>query len=126
MGGGPSLRPAQGNGAVHMTTLDELLHAHGRLTSIHVDRWVQRGLLRPSADDDSWTFESVDVARARLLAELTADMGFDDDAIETVIDLLDQVYTLRHQLEQLGQAIGCQPAETREAIAVALKALRER
>jgi chaperone modulatory protein CbpM len=82
-----------------MTTLDELLRAHGRLTSIHVERWVQRGLLRPSAEGDSWTF---------------------------VIDLLDQVYTLRRQLEQLGQAIGRQPAETREAIAVALKNLRER
>lgn len=109
-----------------MTSLDELLRAHGRLTSIHVERWVQRGLLRPSAEGDAWTFESVDVARARLLAELTADMGFGDDAIETVIDLLDQVYTLRHQLEQLGQAIGTQPDETREAIALALKTLRER
>ena len=109
-----------------MTTLDELLRAHGRLTSIHVERWVQRGLLRPTAEGEAWTFESVDVARARLLAELTADMGFDDDAIETVIDLIDQIYTLRHQLEQLGEAIGRQPVETREAIALALKTLRER
>jgi chaperone modulatory protein CbpM len=53
-------------------------------------------------------------------------MGFDDESVETVIDLLDQVHTLRRQLEQLGQAIGRQPAETREAIEVALKALRER
>ena len=109
-----------------MTTLDELLRAHGRLTTIHVERWVQRGLLRPSAEGEAWTFESVDVARARLLAELSDDMGFDDDAIETVIDLLDQVFTLRHQLEQLGQAIASQPAETREAIALALQALRKR
>jgi chaperone modulatory protein CbpM len=53
-------------------------------------------------------------------------MGFDDESVETVIDLLDQVHTLRRQLHQLGQAIGRQPAETREAIALALKALRER
>ena len=53
-------------------------------------------------------------------------MGFDDEAVETVIDLVDQVYTLRRQLDQLGQAIGQQPAETREAIALALKDLRER
>lgn len=109
-----------------MTTLDELLRAHGRLTTVHVERWVQRGLLRPAAEGESWTFETVDVARARLLVELSDDMGFDDEAIETVVDLLDQVYTLRRQLQQLGQAIGSQPAETREAIALALKALRER
>ncbi len=109
-----------------MTTLDELLRAHGRLTTVHVERWVQRGLLRPSAQGDGWTFESVDVARACLLGELSDDMGLDDEAIETVIDLLDQVYPLRRQLHQLGQAIGSQPAETREAIALALKALQER
>lgn len=109
-----------------MTTLNELLRAHGRLTTVHVERWVQRGLLRPSADGDSWVFETVDVARARLLAELVDDMGFEDEAIETVVDLLDQVHTLRHQLHQLGQAIGRQPPETREAIAVALKELGER
>ncbi len=109
-----------------MTTLDELLRAHGRLTTVHVERWVQRGLLRPAAEGESWTFETVDVARARLLAELSDDMGFDDESIETVVDLLDQVYTLRRQLQQLGQAISSQPAETREAIALALKTLRER
>ena len=109
-----------------MTTLAELLNVHGRLTTVHVERWVRRGLLRPTAEGNDWAFEAVDVARARLLAELVDEMGFDDESIETVIDLLDQVHTLRRQLDQLGQAIGRQPAETREAIALALKALRER
>jgi len=109
-----------------MTTLDELLSVHQRLTVVHVERWVQRGLLRPAGQGDDWMFEAVDVARARLLAELSDELGFDDDAVETVIDLLDQVHTLRRQLQQLGVAIGCQPAETREAIAIALKAVRDR
>ena len=109
-----------------MTTLQELLRAHDRLTVVHVERWVARGLLRPSADNDAWVFEPVDVARARLLADLTDDLGFDEEAVETVVDLLDQVHTLRRQLHQLGIAIGRQPTQTREAIAVALKDLRER
>ena len=109
-----------------MTTLQELLRVHGRLTTIHVERWVARGLLRPSADGENWIFEPVDVARARLLADLTEQMGFDEESVETVVDLLDQVHTLRRQLHQLGLAIGSQPTETRESIAVALKDLRER
>ena len=109
-----------------MINLDDLLRAHGRLTAVHVERWVARGLLRPSADGDAWTFEPVDVARAHLLAELTDQMGFDDESVETVVDLLDQVHTLRRQLHQLGVAIGRQPTETREAIAVALQDLHER
>ena len=109
-----------------MTTLAELLHAHSHLTVLHVERWVQRGLLRPAAEGDQWVFEAVDVARARLLVELTDELGFDDETVETVIDLLDQVYTLRRQLHQLGEAIARQPDEAREAIAVALKDLRDR
>jgi chaperone modulatory protein CbpM len=109
-----------------VTTLQELLRVHDRLTVVHVERWVARGLLRPSADGDAWTFEPVDVARAHLLAELTDQIGFDEDSVETVVDLLDQVHTLRRQLHQLGLAIGRQPPEAREAIAVALKDLRER
>jgi chaperone modulatory protein CbpM len=109
-----------------MTTLDELLRAHDRLTVVHVERWVSRGLLRPTAEGGVWIFEPVDVARARLLADLTNDLGFDEEAVETVVDLLDQVHTLRRQLHQLGLAIGRQPTTTRESIAVALKDLRER
>jgi chaperone modulatory protein CbpM len=109
-----------------VTTLEELLQIHDRLTTIHVERWVARGLLRPSADGEHWVFEPVDVARAHLLADLTDQMGFDEESVETVVDLLDQVHTLRRQLHQLGLAIGRQPPEAREAIAVALKDLRER
>ena len=108
-----------------MTTLDQLLQLHRQLTVVHVERWVRLGLLRPAGEDDDWTFEAVDVARARLLAELTGDLGFDEESLETVVDLVDQVHTLRRQLHQLGLAIGRQSAETREAIAGALKELRE-
>jgi len=106
-----------------MTTLDELLRLNDRLTVMHVERWVARGLLRPAGSGDAWTFEQIDVARVRLLAELEGDIGFDDDTVETVIGLVDQVHTLRGQLDLLAHAIACQPAETQQAIATALRRL---
>ncbi|MBN9536015.1 MAG: hypothetical protein IKE60_18285 [Reyranella sp.] len=106
-----------------MTTLDELLREHRRLTAVHVERWVARGLLHPAGSVEAWSFEAIDVARARLLADLVDDLGFDDDSVGTVVDLVDQVNTLRRQLDLLGQAIAGQPAETREAIARALARL---
>jgi len=106
-----------------MTTLDELLRLHGGVTAVHVERWVARGLLRPAATAEAWTFETVDVARLGLLAELAADLGLDDDTLETVIDLVDQVHTLRRQLDLVGRAIAEQPADTREAVAAALARL---
>ena len=106
-----------------MTTLDELLGLHDRLTVMHVERWVARGLLRPAGTTDAWCFEQIDVARARLLAELESDIGFDDDTVETVIGLVDQVHTLRRQLDLLARAIAAQPDDTRKAIAGALQNL---
>ena len=70
-----------------MTTLDELLRVHDRLT----DRPCRAlGGARPAAAlgrRRDWIFEPVDVARARLLAELTDEMGFDEESVETVVDL---------------------------------------
>lgn len=106
-----------------MTTLDDLLRQHGRLTAVHVERWVARGLLRPAGGGDGWSFEQIDVARARLLGELVDELGFNDESVETVVDLVDQVHTLRRQLDLLGRAIAEQPATTREAIAVSLDRL---
>src|SRR5688572_13128403 len=99
-----------------MTTLDELLRLHGSLTTMHVERWVARGLLRPVERGEDWSFEQIDVARARLLAELADEIGFDDEAVETIISLVDQVHTLRGQLDLLARAVAEQPAETRAAI----------
>ncbi len=109
-----------------MTSLDDLLRRHGRLTAVRVERWVARDLLRPGGSADSWTFESIDVARVQLLAELTGDLGLDDETVEMVIDLIDQTNTLRGQLDLLARAIAEQPTETREAIALALAKLRSR
>ncbi len=105
-----------------MTSLDQLLRQHG-LTTVHVERWVARGLLRPLDSGGGWSFEQVDVARARLLAELADEIGFDDEAVETILGLVDQVHTLRGQLALLARAIAEQPAESREAIATALRRL---
>ena len=105
------------------TTLDELLHLHDRLTTMHVERWGARGPLRPMGGGDTWTFEQIDVARVRRLAALEGDIGFDDEAVETIVALVDQVHTLRGQLDLLARAIAEQPAETRQAIASALRRL---
>jgi chaperone modulatory protein CbpM len=109
-----------------VTSLDDLLRQHVGLTTVHVERWVARGLLRPAGDANAWTFEMIDVARTHLLAELTGDLGFDDETVEIVIGLLDQVHTLRGQLDLIGRAVAEQPAATRESIAAALARLGER
>lgn len=109
-----------------MTSFDELLRLDRRLTAVHVERWVARGLLRPVGPVEAWSFEQIDVARAHLLVELVDDIGLDDDVVETVLGLVDQVHTLRSQLGLLAKAIAEQPPATREAIAGALQKLNQR
>jgi chaperone modulatory protein CbpM len=106
-----------------MTTLNELLSLHNRLTVMHGERWVARGLLRPSGATVTLSVVQIDVARARLLAELVDDIGIDDDTVETVIGLVDQVHTLRGQLDLLARAIAEQSPASREAIAATLRRL---
>lgn len=91
-----------------------------RIATIHIERWVSRGLLR-SGTGEAGALDPIDVARLRLLNELADDIGLDDDTVEAVIALIDQVHTLRGQLKLLAQAIADQPPETRAAIAEALK-----
>jgi chaperone modulatory protein CbpM len=107
-----------------VTSLDELLRLNGHLTSVHVERWVARGLLRPAGNAEAWSFEQIDVARARLLAELVDDVGLDDDTMEAVVALVDQVHTLRGQLDLLARAIAEQPPATRASIAAVLEKLQ--
>ena len=109
-----------------MMDLAELLRLRSGLTSLHVERWVARGLLRPAGDPGAWSFEQIDLARAQLLAELADDIGLDEDTVEAVVGLVDQVHTLRSELHLLAQAIAEQPPATREAIAAALQRLAAR
>ena len=109
-----------------MTTLADLLQLHNGITSVRIERWVSRGLLRPLGETDDWTFEQIDVARVRLLAELGDDIGLDEDTVEAIVGLIDHVHTLRGQLELLARAIAEQPAATREAIAAVLQRLSDR
>ena len=104
-----------------MTSLGDLLRLSDRLTAVHVERWVARGLLRPSGSVEAWSFEPIDVARVRLLTELADDVGLDDDTVEAVVALIDQVHTLRSELKLVASAIGEQPPATREAITAALR-----
>jgi hypothetical protein len=42
---------------------------------------------------EAWTFEPVDVARVAAAGRARGDLGFDDEAVETVVGLVDQVHT---------------------------------
>jgi chaperone modulatory protein CbpM len=96
------------------------------VTAIHIERWIARGLVRRAASTEADALEPIDLARLRLLNELSDDLGLDDDTVEAVVALIDQVHTLRSELKLVALAIAEQPAETRKSIAAALRQLAAR
>lgn len=76
-----------------MRTTDFLMRSH--LDARAADAWIAAGWLRPGGDASGREFSDIDLARARLIAELRGDLGLNDEAIPVVLDLIDQVHGLR-------------------------------
>jgi chaperone modulatory protein CbpM len=113
-----------------MITLEELTRRHARLTVSRVEAWIERGLLRPvdiegtvRGGDLCCGFTGIDAARVALLYELSEELLFDDDTLDTVVDLIDQIHGLRHQLGRLAEAIARQPEAVQREIAQAVRSL---
>lgn len=78
--------------------------------------WVEQCWLMPREADAGWLFEEADLARARLIQDLTVAMGVNDDGVDVAMRLLDQVHGLRGRLAVLMDAIRSQEPEVQRLI----------
>jgi chaperone modulatory protein CbpM len=83
--------------------------------------WVGRGWVRPLGQEPEWEFRDIDLARLRLIRDLRTAMGIAEDTMPLLLSLLDQVYTLRGQLQAVARAVEGQPEAVRSAILAALE-----
>ena len=87
-----------------------------------LEAWVAAGWLMPGAQAGTEAggpqFNEIDVARVRLIRDLQADMGVNDEGVGVILDLIDQVHGLRRTLGDLLSAIHAQPQDMRERLAV--------
>jgi chaperone modulatory protein CbpM len=83
--------------------------------------WIASGWVRPERQEPDLLFGEVDVARARLIAEMRRDLALDEDTVPLILSLVDQVYGLRHALGALCRAVGDQPEAVRDAVAEAAR-----
>lgn len=67
--------------------------------------WIDQRWVLPTKRDDGFVFDDVDLARARLIRELRADMMVNEEAIPVVLSLLDQIHGLRRALARVNAAI---------------------
>jgi len=102
--------------------LDDLVRRFAGLQRTEVTRWIENRWILPEqqGDEGRWEFHEVDIARVELILEIRREFTVDDEAMELLLGLLDQVYSLRRQMRRLCDAIESQPTDIRDAIRRAL------
>jgi chaperone modulatory protein CbpM len=104
-----------------MIGFDAVLKEISALDAAELTMWIDSGWVRPEGERGNWQFHEVDVARARLIAEIRYDLAIDAEAVPVLLSLLDQLYGLRRELGALCGAVAAQPEAIRHAIAAALR-----
>jgi chaperone modulatory protein CbpM len=103
-----------------MIGLDDLIARFSGLERTELTRWVENRWVLPDEAGGRWVFREVDIARVELILHVRHEYAVGDDAMEVVLGLLDQVYSLRRQMTRLADALAAQPAEVQAAIRKAL------
>jgi chaperone modulatory protein CbpM len=100
-----------------MMTLSEVILTVSRVDRVELSRWVELGWVAPDRHEpEEPVFSEVDVARVCLICDLVHDMAVEEETMPLVLSLLDQVYSLRRQLNALTSAVQRQPDDVRRAI----------
>ncbi|MBB3657648.1 chaperone modulatory protein CbpM [Rhizobium sp. BK650] len=76
-----------------------------------LDLWVEQGWLAPHMREGRRRFGDADLARARLILDLTHGMGVNEVGVDLIMDLIDQLHGMRATMRQLVTAINRQDVE---------------
>ena len=103
-----------------MKEKDVLARIEG-LTVTRLRICIEEAWVRPARDTAGHVFDDLDLARLRLICELTTDMAVNDDAVPIILSLIDQVHGFRRQLRVLEQAISAQDDAVKADVAALLQ-----
>lgn len=94
----------------------EIIARLGRVDVAELRAWIEWGWLRPAVREGEIDWSEADLARAALIVDLRENLGINEEAMPVVLDLMDQVYGLRHELKRVLDAVEEQPPAVRERI----------
>ncbi|QRM55216.1 chaperone modulator CbpM [Sinorhizobium sp. BG8] len=78
--------------------------------------WIEQRWLLPRDTEGAAVFEEADLARARLIQDLSGPMGVNSPGVDVAMHLLDQIHDLRGRLTEVLAAIREQDQEIQERI----------
>jgi chaperone modulatory protein CbpM len=92
-----------------------------KVSVLELRSWVELGWIRPASRGGETDWSEADAARAALISDLRENMGINEEAMPVVLNLIDQVYGLRHELKRVLDAVEDQPEAVRERIRAEIK-----
>lgn len=95
---------------------------HLSVTRLRV--WVQQGLIKP-ADRAAEAFSEADAARATLICNLEDELGFAEEDVPVLLNLIDQIHGLRAELKGLVDALDDLPPDIRATVRMRITTRRE-
>jgi chaperone modulatory protein CbpM len=103
-------------GEVRVYSETELVAEVEGLTVTRLRAFVEARCIAPQETGGRLVYGEVELARARLLAELAEDFDLDADSAGLVLSLVDRVHALRRDLRALSRALAEEPEEVRERL----------
>jgi len=88
-----------------------------------LDLWVEQGWLVPDISEGRRRFRDADLARARLILDLTRQMGVNEAGVDIVMELVDQLHGMRGSMRSLVLAINRQEPAIQQRLLDALEEL---
>jgi chaperone modulatory protein CbpM len=92
--------------------LDQVL-AEIEISRQDLDLFVAERWILPEGEGDALSFDEIDIARLRLIAELRRDLAVNDEAVPLVLHLIDELHLLRNCITAMGEALRDLPEEHR-------------
>jgi chaperone modulatory protein CbpM len=95
-----------------------------RLTVTRLRVWVRHGFIRP-VDQNAESFSEADLARAALICNLEDELGFAEEDVPVLLNLIDQIHGLRAELSGLLEALDDLPDDVRTTVRMRIAKRRE-
>jgi chaperone modulatory protein CbpM len=106
-----------------MLTERDLLSRVQHLTVTRLRVWVAQGWIKP-AGAAAQNYSEADLARAALICNLEDELGFAEEDVPVLLNLIDQIHGLRAELKGLLDALEDLPPETRATVRMRITQIR--
>jgi len=107
-----------------MPTERDVVQQVQHLTVTRLRVWVAQGWIKP-ANQDAQIYSDADVARAALICNLEDELGFAEEDVPVLLNLIDQIHGLRSELMGLLDVLEELPPDVRSAVKLRITSKRQ-